>query len=719
MAGCVRSCYANLVADGMDVHNDKLKHTLGIMKIAIKNILLLVIICTTFAACEYEDGDNTPAIMFNPGCALKPVFPYNGGSEDYLFTTSYSWTATPADEWVTITPASGTKEQNTFTITVAPNHLGEDRTSSVEVKLSNGKRATIPITQQMHPVFNADVDKLVTLSAVDALYEIPIQTNQDYRITVSNDAIWLSARVTRSVEDHVLRLTATDNRTTSSRIATVYVISDDSELLTSFVVVQSAQGSALNEVAYYTKTKRKVDIGSSEGFGALFLAHIYDEERGCGRIIFDYLVRAIPAHTFENCREITQFDLPATLTKIGEGAFSGCTGCSEFTLPSQIEILEGGIFNGCKGVLTTDCYIPNEGCATTDPNHWLYGSEFATVYINNSIGSGTFFDYDILERVYLSPEVDNIHNRAFEDCNALKEIHIESVAEWCDITFGGPTANPLNGQQCVLKVDGETVTELQSNGIRYIGQYGFYNYALLNRIVLSDDTTSIGACAFAECDVESITIGKSIVSVGNMAFDGCHTERFIIDGDIKPQTTTGSTSRHWFSGLEAESVIFTEKCSVVGDMLLSDLPMRSVTLASTVKHINNGPFAGCSELSEIDLGTGLISIGDHAFYGCTSLEEIELPESLETISDYTFKDCSGLKSITIPAGVTHIGEYAFSGCSNLGEIRLESMTPPTLGGDYIFDGYGDTLTIYVPVAAVEIYKSAPHWYRYSKQIVGY
>ena len=59
------------------------------MKIAIKRILLIVITSITLIACNYDDNGNVPAIMFNPGCAMEPVFPFDGGSEDYLFMTSY------------------------------------------------------------------------------------------------------------------------------------------------------------------------------------------------------------------------------------------------------------------------------------------------------------------------------------------------------------------------------------------------------------------------------------------------------------------------------------------------------------------------------------------------------------------------------------------------------------------------------------------------------
>lgn len=671
----------------------------------------------SLVACNWEDDSDKLGIMFNPGCDLEPTVSYLGGSLEFTFITSYNWTAYATDDWVTVSPMSGSKTDESFSVDIQANPEGEDRTSSVVVELSNGKSVTIPILQQMMPRFSSNASEIMTIGDQGGVISIAVETNQEYSIVVSREAIWLRSNVTRAMRNETIELTISENLTNSSRVAQVRAITEDNDILGSFTVIQSTKGNAVNEIVYHTSTNEPVEIAGEEGFGAVMLAHIFDHEHNSGRIIFDYVVRAVPVGTFKGCSEITSFELPDNIVKLGREAFSGCTGCKEFILPKSIEIIEGSVYDGCDGVLITNGYIPNQSTSATDPDHWLYGSNFPVVYINDGVGSGAFYDYDILQNVVLGDAVHNIHNKAFEDCDNLTEVNIGSFAQWCDITFGGRTANPLHSGSCMLVVDGEVIDEVvTTDDIRKVGQFAFYNYTPIKRIVINDKTTAIGAYAFSQCDVESIELSSSILSIGNSAFSQCRVNTLTINGDFKEQTTTGSTSRHWFYDIMVENIVFSDKCSTVNDMIFSDINFHTLTIASTVKSICNGAFAGCHELHDVDLGIGLEYIGNHTFYECTSLAEVILPESLTTINGYAFKGCSAMERITLPAAVSFIGEYAFYNCTNLNEIYCEATTPPTLGDDYVFDGHPDQQRIYVPLEAVDAYKSAPGWRRYAQQI---
>ncbi len=117
-------------------------------------------------------------------------------------------------------------------------------------------------------------------------------------------------------------------------------------------------------------------------------------------------------------------------------------------------------------------------------------------------------------------------------------------------------------------------------------------------------------------------------------------------------------------------------------------------------------FSNCTQLTEIKLNEGIISVYDYAFYNCNQIKEISLPSVLElgkgafenckalekfTINDhltklpnYCFKNCSSLSSINseeagsfiIPDTITSIGEAAFSGCTLMTKITL-----PFVGGN--------------------------------------
>lgn len=96
----------------------------------------------------------------------------------------------------------------------------------------------------------------------------------------------------------------------------------------------------------------------------------------------------------------------------------------------------------------------------------------------------------------------------------------------------------------------------------------------------------------------------------------------------------------------------------------------SIKLPVGVMNIEGYAFYKCIRLTSIKLPSGVTNIGEFAFYGCNRLTSMELPSGLTSIEDCTFFDCSSLTSIKLPKGVTSIGYNTFSGCSSLTSIEL-------------------------------------------------
>ena len=133
------------------------------------------------------------------------------------------------------------------------------------------------------------------------------------------------------------------------------------------------------------------------------------------------------------------------------------------------------------------------------------------------------------------------------------------------------------------------------------------------------------------------------------------------------------------------------------------------------KHIADGAFQGLTKLYEItNLGINLETIGDNAFNGCTLLEQVDWNVKLKTIGANAFKN-TRVENVIITGTVTSIGDGAFSGCSNMLQVVAYSETPPTLSSDsHAFDG--STCKIYVPLSAVDTYKTATGWSKYASRI---
>lgn len=94
-------------------------------------------------------------------------------------------------------------------------------------------------------------------------------------------------------------------------------------------------------------------------------------------------------------------------------------------------------------------------------------------------------------------------------------------------------------------------------------------------------------------------------------------------------------------------------------------------IPQSVKSIGRAAFAGCYNLTSLEMTDGLETIGGGlifsdgyyfcggAFIGCKGLTEIMLPDLVDEIYKYTFYDCDSLNSVTFGSHVLSIGEEAF------------------------------------------------------------
>ena len=93
-----------------------------------------------------------------------------------------------------------------------------------------------------------------------------------------------------------------------------------------------------------------------------------------------------------------------------------------------------------------------------------------------------------------------------------------------------------------------------------------------------------------------MTIGDSVTSIGNYAFEGC----------------TGLTS-----------VTIPDSVTSIGNYAFQNCTsLTSATIGDGVEWIGEYTFASCFNLTSVTIGEGVTSIGSSAFYYCTSLSTV-------------------------------------------------------------------------------------------------
>ena len=90
--------------------------------------------------------------------------------------------------------------------------------------------------------------------------------------------------------------------------------------------------------------------------------------------------------------------------------------------------------------------------------------------------------------------------------------------------------------------------------------------------------------------------------------------------------------------------------------------VKSITVQSGITSIGDYAFYVCSQVSDVTLPEGLISIGAKAFSGATGLVSCNFPSSLSEIGEYAFYNCKKLSTASLHNGISVINPSTFEGC---------------------------------------------------------
>lgn len=122
---------------------------------------------------------------------------------------------------------------------------------------------------------------------------------------------------------------------------------------------------------------------------------------------------------------------------------------------------------------------------------------------------------------------------------------------------------------------------------------------------------------------------------------------------------------------QTKNIIIKDGITSIGEFAFSSCTCENVTIANTVKSIENSAFLCCFSLKNLTIPDSITSIGMSAFSTCSKLEEVKLPSNLLYLKKESFQSCSKLQSITIPKTVKEIEAGVFLGCKSLKDVTIE------------------------------------------------
>jgi len=189
-----------------------------------------------------------------------------------------------------------------------------------------------------------------------------------------------------------------------------------------------------------------------------------------------------------------------------------------------------------------------------------------------------------------------------------------------------------------------------------------------------------------------VTIGNSVTSIGNCAFQGCNGLKSVHISDLAA-----------WCGIEY--IEGDNPLRYAHHLFLNDKEIKDLVIPNSVTTISSCAFYGCSGLTSVTIPNNVTRINDKAFHDCNNLASITIGNGVTSIGHYAFWGCSGLSSVTIGNGVTYIGKEAFNSCYRLTDVYCYAENVPSLLGTR---SYYATL-LHVPTGSVDAYKVAYPW----------
>ncbi len=402
-----------------------------------------------------------------------------------------------------------------------------------------------------------------------------------------------------------------------------------------------------------------------------------------------------------------------TQENVFPGLFSNLERLKSVKLPDSITKIEGGAFSRCTGLESVDLGTGVRFIGSNDENNWEEGAFSYCTGLKEIIIPGSVEEigyqsfYGCTELRTLSVGAGRIGDYAFQDCSKLYSLELlEGVEEIGEYAFVCPA---LSGELLLpgtlKKIGGHAFTGCNRlagdliipDSVTSIGKYAFSDCSGFVSLYLGDSLETIGEGAFEDCSgfLGGLAFGENVRTIGDKAFHNCRG----MTGDLIISDSVTSIGYYSFRYTAFTGLTLGRSVETIGNYAFEFVPLEGeLVIPDSVKSIGYGTFENCSQLTSLTLGYNLASIGDGAFRDCRNITSLyidskEIPyysgcnelfrqitdftigSRTEAVSDGCFRDCTNLKGeLVLPDCIRSIGEYAFSGCTEITSLKLSANT---------------------------------------------
>lgn len=406
----------------------------------------------------------------------------------------------------------------------------------------------------------------------------------------------------------------------------------------------------------------------------------------------------VETSTIVDIAKLKKIKLPKDIKKVGlrQGAFESCNALEAYEVAAgntDFSAVGGVLFSENKEILY---FYP---LAKPDETYTIP----STV---KEIAAKAFQGATKLTSLIIPTSVEKIQEQAFRQnyklasvkfCEPSKITNLSAYSFWqctslTEVTL--PSSITEIGKVFLLCENLETVNVPANAQLKTISENAFAtNKKLKNFNFLGNcNLEAIKSNAFANAEsLESFNFPKTVTEIGRNAFTGCTsmaTATFAEDADIQ---IIGAGA---FADCGLTSISIPKKVKTIErEAFRSCKVLNKIDVTEFTTEISPEAFKYCDNLTDINVSKknevyssvdGYLLSKDKKELrifppGKANSNFTLLPPSIEKIGNYAFFDCTKLTNVTIPNKVTTIGERAFGLCKNLNTITFlcDAMINPS------------------------------------------
>ena len=365
--------------------------------------------------------------------------------------------------------------------------------------------------------------------------------------------------------------------------------------------------------------------------------------------------------------------MPKNLTEIAGDAFSGSK-IRYFNIPASVTTIgtmPDSFFDRCT------IRVETEECGKWfEVSGYSYSISIAKIELAEgvkTIAANAFEGFSYLSEIELPTTLTTIGEDAFRNIDYVEDnynnvscgtfnIYIKDLQSYMNIDFKNEYSHPIANY---TKIYDENSYSSDLGDVNL-----FLNNELVKDLVIPEGTDTIKPYMFRYMNMASVTIPKSVKSIGEDGFNRPYDRNIEVRID-----DISSWCKLNFVGALSSPAYQGAKLVVNGEEI------EDLVIPDDIKALRPFALAGFKNLKSVKLPNGLTSIEYCAFENCSEITEISLPPTLKSIGGSVFGNCSNLKTINaFMPDLIPIEAYTFN------DYQHQTLNiPDFLYGKYYYD----------------------------------